>query len=1007
MAVGPEPKCAFCDKVGLLVMPARYAIAPLSLGLPSVSAPLKVEDVASSVGKGKKQDVTLHASAQYTSRLLRCGYLYVYDEKRERMHAYWITEDGYYMGFPIEAGISAQAKSATPCSFEGHRELAGCIAIEDADNAGMVWLGYSDVQWTRAVIDAHKGAKGKPLRQLHMRQFDAQTWAKTHRTSPGQLASAGRGTTPHAVPMSELANTISEYVPNRPAQPPAFAPLSAPNYRLHAGKADSTLAACSRRSAQLSGAIVVLDDPAGMAQDLAGLIHWHQEHLLDTRVPQGKYGGGYGNYATTYRNLLALDGSIKTLHASNDEKVKMQVFADAAALADYMKVSYELAREQRKPGEPKLPNPPNPADLARQRQLDGALRNPSPASIQAKQDESWKEYFARLKPAPYLTWAEEFRAAADQLRNQHIEALARAHVAWMQSNLLANTLDCTHDGRDVLSGDVFAETLQRCMSATQQIAGCAEVYSRWLKGDIGERTNLLLRALVLRQDELIDAMAAAPLEQASVPWRTLMDQYTKHVQILLRPALNAPLNAQAAQNAASQAKATFDDAIGDIRRAESLAPGASMFANNPLQRQAEVAEARLKAAQASASKATQETHAKLLPDSVASLLTQVAAPIATALREFNENAAETTLARWMAIVGVTLRTPAGVIKVKGLARETIDFLSTTFVTNLATAAEQSGKPLSAAQKTQLTTYAKRQVAGSFASGNIASFQTAGLNPMNTKMAVFITDDMHKDLANIPDPTRKVAWLVEHVKIPRDMHEYGVLKIQHRLPMFGAVSEGILTAIDATFKYAGWNQMLSDEAKALTFQKTWSQDVRVGMGGALYVGAMGTGLGNVVKAYGTWRNLYATGMAEQVAGQKLVAKAGVALRVAGAVTAAVSGVVAAMDLVDANESRLAYKWGLMTLQIGSGAVGIAAAGVALSTLFAVQGGATVVAGLSLTGWGVILAVALVALAMTIDHVKGDNFSQWLERCYWGSVVEAARYTDSRVEQSDFNQMMSAS
>jgi hypothetical protein len=89
--------------------------------------------------------------------------------------------------------------------------------------------------------------------------------------------------------------------------------------------------------------------------------------------------------------------------------------------------------------------------------------------------------------------------------------------------------------------------LQRCMAATQQIPGCADVYLHWLKGDISEKTNLLLRALVLRQDELITAMAAAPLDQSSVPWLTLMDQYTKHVQVLLKPALNAPLNAQAAQ----------------------------------------------------------------------------------------------------------------------------------------------------------------------------------------------------------------------------------------------------------------------------------------------------------------------------------------------------------------------------------------------------------------------------------------------------------------------------
>jgi hypothetical protein len=201
-------------------------------------------------------------------------------------------------------------------------------------------------------------------------------------------------------------------------------------------------------------------------------------------------------------------------------------------------------------------------------------------------------------------------------------------------------------------------------------------------------------------------------------------------------------------------------------------------------------------------------------------------------------------------------------------------------------------------------------------------------------------------------------------------------------------------------------MLEDEAKALSFEKTWAQDVRVTLGGALYVGAMGTGLGNVVKAYGTWRNLYATGMAERVAGEQLATRAGIALRVAGALTAVLSGVAAVMDWWDAFESSRQQKWGLRNLQLLSGGAGLAAAGVSFWAAVAVEGGATIVAGLSLTGWGMLLAVVLVALAMAIDHLKGDAFAQWMERCYWGELP-AGRYTDPGVEQSDFNQLMARS
>ncbi|KWK42500.1 hypothetical protein WT81_01150 [Burkholderia stagnalis] len=62
------------------------------------------------------------------------------------------------------------------------------------------------------------------------------------------------------------------------------------------------------------------------------------------------------------------------------------------------------------------------------------------------------------------------------------------------------------------------------------------------------------------------------------------------------------------------------------------------------------------------------------------------------------------------------------------------------------------------------------------------------------------------------------------------------------------------------------------------------------------------------------------------------------------------------------------------------------------------------GLSLTWWGVVLAVVLVALGMLIDHLKGDIFSQWLERTYWGVLPVSSRYAESKIEQADFGKAM---
>jgi hypothetical protein len=111
----------------------------------------------------------------------------------------------------------------------------------------------------------------------------------------------------------------------------------------------------------------------------------------------------------------------------------------------------------------------------------------------------------------------------------------------------------------------------------------------------------------------------------------------------------------------------------------------------------------------------------------------------------------------------------------------------------------------------------------------------------------------------------------------------------------------------------------------------------------------------------------------------------------------------MDIVDGAKRVSPEDWKLGGLQIFSGAIGVTAAFFSVWAAVAVEGGVTIFAGLSLTGWGLLLAVVLVALAMAIDHFKGDAFAQWMERCYWGKLP-SGRYTDPGTEKSDFSQLM---
>lgn len=983
------PTCSFCDKQGLLILPVRYAVAPITAELPAVSFPLQVADV--SVGPSKPQDLALQGSAQYTTRLLRSGYLYMYNEVNDRMTAHWITQDGYLMPLPFGTLVSHDAKTATPCHHAGHKELAGCIAVADTQNVGIVWFGFSDVQWTPAVINAHRGGAGKALRERHMRAFDVSAWLRAHSTSPSQPLPSERGRTPHALPLTALAETVAEYAPMPESNKRLhlFRPPSAPNLHQRADQARALLTACRRRSPAVTPVIIALDDPAGIAQDLAALIQWQQDRVLDKPVFPGTYVKHVGDkgYITTYRALVALDANIHTLRMASDEQVKQRMFQDAERTGKKLQQQFDEG-----PGLPFLAGPPAPGV----QDVIAAVEHPSLQAIQEAQVSAWHDYQARTvigqTDGPYQQWHKDFDAAMASLQTQHLQPLAAAHATWMQSNLLANQLEATHDGDDPYSGEAYVETLQRCMAGTQQFPVCASVYERWLKMPLTDQANLLLRALVLKQESLIQALATAPLEASQVPWQALRDQYAAHLEPLLQPSVSAIALAAMAKSEAATAWQRYE------RAQRANVPTSALVPDDFV---ADLAEATWKESQAKAEAAEREAKAKLLPDAVASLLVQVGGPLTTVLREAGRNVAEKTLMRWVVMLGVTLGKPAGVLQVRGSARETREFLARTFVDNLVIASAKQGKALSGAQSRQLEQYARRQAWASFATGNIGSFEARLGNSVTAKLTVFLPDSQHKELARLSDPTKQIAFLAENVVSPKTLHEYGVMRVNAGASVLGSASEGVLALIDGITNGAAWKTMLDEEAKALSFQKTRTQDVRETLGLMQFVGSVAGGGAQVIKLYGTWRSHLAMGMVMAKGSGRLVETADKALRWTGAFGGLVSAVLAGVDLADGATDLAQKQLALGALEIVSGAVGITGGVFAIWAVLAEQGGATMAAGMTLSIWIFILAVIGVVIADYVDKIKGDKIAQWLERCYWGNHPS---YEDPERERKDFDRLM---
>lgn len=462
--------CEFCDKKGLAVLPVRPAIAPAGSNAPKA-------DAAMLVGA----DGIAVAPASYTLRHLRPGYLYTYDEARKWLHAYVVTEGGYL--YKLDPAETAPAKLAFSCAPEKCGTVASCVTIPDVKRATKVWFGFSDVQWTPAVIERHKDAA---YRTKHMVCLDVQAWV-------GSKKNKG------AADISQVEKLVAEYALSD-TQGKAMA-FTTGGFKSKA----STAQALKDRIPTISpagGLVMSMPDPAGVAADLGALM----QHLHDSFVN-----------AKGWTRELSVSTAISQIEAA----VRASALEAEEAAAD------QLANET-------LSQP----DIGmlfegyRKKKLDQIeeIRDVSPAEAKRAEDNAWRKYTDKFDQKAAKAWKEQFDEQLKQWDQKQISPLALAHVAWMKSSILQHKMECTHDGVSADSGIAYAKTISLCIAGTQDKGACFDLYTDWLAADVIGKENLLVKALMLNlektQKEIQDALKVS-LDPRSVPFDGLVGSFTE------------------------------------------------------------------------------------------------------------------------------------------------------------------------------------------------------------------------------------------------------------------------------------------------------------------------------------------------------------------------------------------------------------------------------------------------------------------------------------------------
>jgi hypothetical protein len=476
--------CPFCERGGIPLMPARLALATSDNPMSATAQPFIFS--APSVDNG---------SFKYVLRTLRAGYLYVYDEVRKEWSGYVITPDGYYYYFNPDLGAPKSEAVAFSCSQNSvDKALASCITIKHttALPAGRVFLGFSDVAWTPTVFQSHKdaGFRAKAMRWVDMKSWvgnhaqnfcapidQAETVLSEFRLSPGQGA-AQFAWSPFSFAAKGIIGADGKPVPYMKAISDAAKAKS--EARVKAGLSPIGLQA-------QHGVIVRIKDPVGVTRETTRLLQHKTNEFIThpSRVRQ-----------------LALSNQIASIKAA----VADQAVKDEIAAAE------KLANEQL------ANNPVGHLLFKSTRRITEELRNVTPQEAARARSASWDKYGEKLQSGALEAFETKFKEDLAEFDRTWVFTLSDFHARWLQNSSTHDYFDFNFDAANIANGFAYQALVSLCIEDMADKKAFIELAAKLLPGDVADRKNLLLRALVLNNDVL----ARKIVEAANPPldWRT-------------------------------------------------------------------------------------------------------------------------------------------------------------------------------------------------------------------------------------------------------------------------------------------------------------------------------------------------------------------------------------------------------------------------------------------------------------------------------------------------------
>ncbi|WGS49818.1 hypothetical protein LFL96_19040 [Paraburkholderia sp. D15] len=472
--------CNMCKKKGLPILPVRYGVVA-DTNAHSAAGALPV---GGSFGAGVT-GIALK-KAKYTLRTLRYGYVYVLYPSTKRWQAYAVTAEGNLYDYPLDITIDRRFEKPFSCHQPGHAQLAQCITIDNAQNAGTVYLAFSDVLWTKAVRDLY-ASNFMGCRDKRMQTLDATG------------AHSGNSSQPHAASVGQLGSLLNEYGTGK--HPDSMLTGCFP-YNDRAGQTPALKKAMDSIQPN-KGLVFALWDAVGITQEL----NFEQRLAFGTALEPFHH----GIWAESAINALhkAVIAGEKTAIANAVQTLTTNAYSGAAITAVFD--GGKLMEKQLK-----TINDQKDKDLA------GAA------------SDAWKPYSTHYRQTAIDEFKRKTAASMKPVHENILAPLSLDHKAWLSSDALLNVLHLDYEQGCLQSGLEYTLTFTLCIEGSADRKEAIDQLVQWANGSVEDMRNPLLRALVLNSPVLAEKVKKAssyPYVELREFAAKLIESYSKVIDV--------------------------------------------------------------------------------------------------------------------------------------------------------------------------------------------------------------------------------------------------------------------------------------------------------------------------------------------------------------------------------------------------------------------------------------------------------------------------------------------